>query len=198
MADLEYRRLTRAKSRALFGIVSTTRSSLWLGKDHLLQIDTSGYTESYKRFYFADIQALVMCRTEHWLYQAVVFAALACFFALIGIFGGGPVIAWIFGILAGLFALCLLLDLTGGPSSKCYVRTAVQTEALVSLTRLRRARRTFDVLRPLITAAQGELKMQQPASETAGQPAPPVILDMPPPGSEPILKAQTPEIPNQP
>ena len=36
MAEKEYRRLTRTRARVAFGIVSTGRSSLWLGKDHLL------------------------------------------------------------------------------------------------------------------------------------------------------------------
>ena len=72
MPEVEYRRLTRARNRSRFALVATSRASLWLAKDHLLQIDTSGYTENYKRFHFRDIQALVLCKTDAWLYQAVV------------------------------------------------------------------------------------------------------------------------------
>jgi hypothetical protein len=175
MADREYRRLTRAKSRSLFGVVSTARSSLWLGKDHLLQIDASGYSESYKRFYFRDIQALVFCRTDAWLYRSVVFVALASLFALIAIFGGGPVLGWIFGVIAGLFGLFVLLELLAGPSAKAYLRTAVQTEALISLSRLRRARYVSEMLHPLIIAAQGEFGGgQHPAADSLSG-LPPVI-----------------------
>src|SRR5262252_7141323 len=102
MAEPEYRRLSRGRNRRRFALVTTTRSSLWLGKDHLLVIDSSGYTETYKRFHFRDIQALVLCRTDRWLYQAVILAALGCFFGLIAILGSGPV-TWVFGILAGIF-----------------------------------------------------------------------------------------------
>jgi len=126
-----------------------------LGKDHLLIIDTSGYTETYKRFRFRDIQALVFCTTDTWLYQAVILAAFAGLFGLIAVLGGGPVMAWIFGSLAVIFGISVLVDLLLGPTSKCYLRTAVQTEHLAPLARLRRARRVIATLRPLIVSAQG-------------------------------------------
>jgi hypothetical protein len=168
-----------------------------LGKDHLLQIETSGYTEAYKRFYFRDIQALILCRTDTWLYYAVVFAALASLFALIALLGGGPIVAWIFGCLAALFALCLLIDLVAGPTSKSYLRTAVQTEGLVSLNRVHRARKVFGVLHPLITAAQGELKTNQQVPEFPDQPVPPVILDVPRPPSDSVGTAPNAETPER-
>jgi len=174
MADPDYHRLTRAKSRSMFGFVATSRSSLWVGRDHLLQIDTTGYTETYKRFYFRDIQALVLCKTDTWLFHAVVFAALASLFGLIAFFGGNPIAAWIFGSVAGVFALCLLFDLVAGPTSRSYLRTAVQKEMLVSLNRLRRTRRVFERLRPLITTAQGELTPRTDFSEVQGQPGAPL------------------------
>ena len=191
MAEREYRRLTRAKNRSLFALVSASRSSLWLGKDHVLQIDSSGYTESYKRFHFRDIQALAMCATQTWLYLAVVFAALASLFALVAIVGGGPVVGGIFGGIAGVFALCLIFDLIAGPTAKCYLRTAVQTETLFSIKRLRAARRVFEALRPLIRNAQGELKADSQPANVQDQPIPPIILEVPRPSAEPSAKAST-------
>ena len=52
MAEAEYQRLTRAHPRSGFAVAFAARSSLWLGKDHLLCIDSTGFSESYKRFYF--------------------------------------------------------------------------------------------------------------------------------------------------
>lgn len=156
MADVEYRRLTRPQNRSRFALVTTSKSSLWLAKDHLLVIDTSGYTESYKRFRFRDVQALVLCRTDSWLYRAVILAGLASLSGLLAIVIGGPIAAWIFGIIAALFGFFLLVDLIAGPTSKCYLRTAVQTEPLASLSRLRRAERVLSTLRPLILQAQSE------------------------------------------
>jgi hypothetical protein len=161
MREKEYRRLTRSKSRSIFGIVSTARSSLWLGQDHLLGIDTSGYTETYKRFYFRDIQAVILRKTEWWKAWGVAFGAGTALFALIALLGGDAIVAWIFGSLAGLFLFGLILDLAAGPSCACCLRTAVQTEELPSMNRVRRARKTLARLRPLIAQAQGELAPEE-------------------------------------
>jgi len=161
MADREYHRLTRSRSRSIFGIISTSRSSLWLGKDHLLCIDTTGYNENYKRFYYRDIQALTFRKTDGWIVMAGVFALLAGGFGLIAVFGGDPIVAWVFGILAGICALVLILNLAAGPGCKCFLRTAVQTEELISLNRLRRARKALERLRPLIAEAQGVLAAEE-------------------------------------
>ncbi len=60
-------------------------------------------------------------------------------------------------LLTGVFLAILVANLVLGPTVTTYLRTAVQTEELPSLNTLRRARNAMDKLRPLITAAQGEL-----------------------------------------
>ncbi len=59
---------TRLPGRGLryggFRLFSRAICTLWMGADHLLLVDRTGYTESYKRFYFADIQAIVVRRTS--------------------------------------------------------------------------------------------------------------------------------------
>src|SRR6266571_2538378 len=158
MAQQEYQRLTWARRRQSgFIAFSATRSSLWLAKDHLLCIDTTGYTESYKRFYFRDIQAVIIRRTEGWKITALVLGALAGIFALVAALQGELVGRIIFGVLAGLLTLAFIIHLALGPSSTCHLRTAVQTEQLPSLNRLRRARHVLNRLRPLIAQAQGQL-----------------------------------------
>jgi hypothetical protein len=198
MAEREYRRLTRARNRSSFAIAFTARTSLWLGRDHLLQIETSGYTESYKRFHFRDIQAIAFCTTRTWLYFGGLFAALAALFGAIAA-GIGTVIGWsIFGSIAGVLALCLIVDLLAGPTAKCYLRTAVQTEPLASITRLRTARKVTGVLQPLITNAQGELKPEALAPETTAQAIPPIISEVPPPVVEPMVPPSAPQNENPP
>jgi hypothetical protein len=137
-----------------------------LGEDHLLAIDTSGYTETYKRFYFRDIQAFMVRRTSHWIIWGVVFGVLAIPFGALAIFDpiGEAVAGWIFGCAAGVFLLALALDLAAGPSCVCQVRTAVQTEELPSLNRLRRARKVLGRLRPLIAGVQGQLAPEEIAA----------------------------------
>jgi hypothetical protein len=178
MTEPRYQRLTRSRPRASFGVISTSRSCLWLGEDHLLAIDTSGYTETYKRFYFRDIQAFVLRQSRHWIVWGVVFGVLASAFGLFAIVNpiGEALARWILGCVAAVFLMALLLDLAAGPSCVCHVRTAVQTEELPSLNRLRRARRVLHRLRPLIVAAQGQLAPEEIAARLreTDTPLPPV------------------------
>ena len=42
---------------------SRAMCTVWLGRDHLLLVSRAGYTENYKRFYFRDIQAIIIRKT---------------------------------------------------------------------------------------------------------------------------------------
>ena len=59
MAEKEYKKL--AGSGRSFISVNT----VWMGRDHLLAVETVGYTEHYRRFYFKDIQAFLVQRNRH-------------------------------------------------------------------------------------------------------------------------------------
>lgn len=137
------------------GSSSFQRIRLWLGPDHLLLVGSSFVGERYRRFYFADIQAIVICQTATWVVSAIIIliAALAA--------GAGalvpnldPVLRWIFIGIGAFFLLVLFVHLYLGQTCLCQVRTAVQTEPLPSLRRLRDARAVLARLRPLIEAAQ--------------------------------------------
>jgi len=171
MAEREYHRLTPARPRSQFAIVSTGNSSLWLGKDHLLCVDSTSYTESYKRFYFRDIQSIIVQKTDRQRISSLIlgFCAGICLLFLLVTDNTGIKVLW--GIIAGLFGLVLLLDVIAGPSSYCLLRTAVQSEELASMNRLRRARRVLNRVRPLIAAAQGELTPEELAARLNQPPA---------------------------
>lgn len=161
MAEQEYTRLTRGHVRTGFAVAVTSRCSLWLGRDHLLFIDSNGYTETYKRFYFRDIQAFTISLTRNRLVWNWILGSLAslCVIAWIAdILSSSPTTST-GGIITGivvtlLFSIPLLLNNLLGPTCTCQIKTAVQTEELPPLNRLRRARRVLTRLRPLISAAQ--------------------------------------------
>jgi hypothetical protein len=166
MAEKEYQRLT-SMSRIAF----VSRSSLWLGKDHLLCIDSNGYAENYKRFYFRDIQTVTfMASKRRFIWNWVSGAPTAIFLVLLlgalpytGSTGPGSNLGELvfFGFLTFVFALVFLINNLLGPSCICHLRTAVQTEELPSLNRLRRARKLLNRIRPFITAAQGALSPEE-------------------------------------
>lgn len=186
MADIAYKRLTRPRNRALFSAAIATRSSLWLGPDHILHVDSTGYTENYKRFAFRDIQAVTVRYTQRWIIRIAAFVLLAVLFLAIGLGVGGVGALVGNGIVCGFFLLLLAVDLIKGQSCVCQLRTAVQTEDLPSLNRVRRVKRVMGVLRPLIVQAQGviapeqipalvhELQMQARSSEATPEQAVPV------------------------
>lgn len=176
MAEKEYIKLTPARQRAGLAILSVSRSRLWLGKDHLLLVTTDGYTETYKRFYFRDIQALFIRGTERQTIIGAVTGLLTALFVAIGIGASAIELRWTFGVLAATCAIPFLMNLVYGPTCACQLRTAVQTEDLPSLSRVRRARKVFARIRPLIAAAQGELNPEEIPSrmrESVLQPAAP-------------------------
>jgi hypothetical protein len=96
-----------------------------------------------------------------------------------------------FAFLTSVFAVAFLINSVLGPTCICHVRTAVQVEELSSLNRLRRARKMFNRIRPLIAAAQGELppgevpaRMRAAAVSTEAATPAPGISPAPPPGTD--------------
>jgi hypothetical protein len=173
-ARRDYRRL-RGAGWGLLG-----RSSLWLGRDHLLAAETYGFTEVYRRFYFHDLQAIVIqqsrARRDWNLIVGLVAGLVAGLFGLILLVSGMDATGWtILAILESPLLLGLLANNLRGPTCRVQIRTAVQTAELPSLRRLRNAERMLDTVRPLIAQAQGVitadmLRTLNPAA--AANPAP--------------------------
>jgi hypothetical protein len=167
--EREYRRLPGRGVRRQ-GIATAARTRLWLARDHLLAVDYQWYSEDYKRFYFRDIQAVILRKTRTGRTINEVLTPLTCIVLALALsltIAGGPdelafgMFWWIIGavLLAFLVANILL-----GPTCRCHLKTAVQTEELPSLRRLRRARKVLARVRPLIVAAQGELTLGEIAA----------------------------------
>lgn len=173
MAERDYQRLTRARMRRTgFLVAFATRSSLWLGKDHLLCVDSNGYSEVYRRFHFRDIQSVTLRLNQRRVWWAITLALPLLVLVAITAFSvpARSLTEWTtgetvgVGVLAGLAAFCAALMLVNwlrGPGCVCHLRTAVQVEEVPSLCRLSRARRVLDRVRPLIVAAQGQLTAEE-------------------------------------
>jgi hypothetical protein len=151
--DKEYQRLPGegTKKRIFFGF-----TRLYLGKDHLLCVYNSAYTEDYRRFYFKDIQSIVIGINSTRERLSVRFAGAALFLLLFAFWRGGY---WsvFFMILACLFLLNALINWRRGPTCTCRLSTAASQEELPSLGRLQNAMKVIEVLKPLISECQGTL-----------------------------------------
>lgn len=124
-----YRFVKGSRHRGFFGGFS----SLWLAGDHLLLLRSSGWAdrwrESYRRFYFRDIQALIICETtqrRNWaialLLSTLFFLVMAALFRESG---------FLFHLPAALiFLITLLVYWFKGPTCNTHIQTAVQTTQL--------------------------------------------------------------------
>jgi hypothetical protein len=155
-AQTTYRRLP-GRRRRVGALWTAARHSLWLGADHLLQVESRFYSEEYRRFYYHDIELLMVRRTRHWLVWSVLFGVLLSGSVWWGVQAGEPVGQSLGAALAGLSLLALLVNVLYGPTCACHLRTAVQTVLLPSLNRLRYVRKVLPLLQPFIMQAQGEL-----------------------------------------
>ncbi len=165
MAEKEYQRLTRTAVRGFVGI---TRASLWLGSDHVLCVDTTGYSETYKRFYFRDIQAITVRGAAVRNVWTMVLAVTVFLLVIIGLANDSPGKEVCLS-LAGLALLALIINVMRGPTCSCQIRTAVQIEPL-PISRVRVARKVLDRLRPLIASAQGQLSPEEIAARLSEPP----------------------------
>jgi hypothetical protein len=176
MPENEYIRLTRSAPRheglaALIG-----RSSLWLGKDHLLAVDSNGYNEEYKRFHFRNIQTVTVALTKrrfvwNWLLGVPLGLCLCGWvlaFSADSLSLAGNII---FATVAALFAIPFLANNLLGPTCVTHLSTAVQVEKIPGLNRLRRAQKVLNQLHPLIVAAQADFTSaptESPQQSTPG------------------------------
>jgi len=164
------------------GATLTHYVRLYQAPDHLLQVFSSGYSEQYKRFYFKDIQAILIRKTDSGKIFNAIWAVFAFFFAAIGLSIGG-LTAGVLLVITAFFVACLLVNIAMSPTCVCHVRTAVQTEKLPNWRRVRAARKGIARIKPLIEAVQGSYATQavaqpaHPSQDTPGElpSAPPVI-----------------------
>jgi hypothetical protein len=173
-APKEYRKLPGR------GATLTHYVRLYTGVDHVLQVASTGFTEDYKRFYYRDIQAITVRKTYVGKAMNAFLGATVAVLGIPALFTSTPVTI-VLASFAGAFSIGLGANIALGATCVCHVRTAVQHEKLASLSRLRRARRALERLKPLIAQAQGELSsahfegMVGPEAKKPDEGLPPVI-----------------------
>ena len=150
----EYHKLPGSKKGFLIG-----KYTLWQGSDHLLQIFSRVGVEEYKRFYFNDIQAVITRKTAVGTIQNMVIGFLVLIFTLPAIFFDE---GWslFYAVVAAAMLLLLVVGLIRGPTCKTILMTAVQTEKLHTLHRLKTTSKVMDRLRVHIHQTQGTLNRE--------------------------------------
>ena len=166
MAEVETRHTEEIRYRRVRGLRATltlSHSALFTAPDHLLLCDyRSGFTERYKRFYFRDIEAVIIRKTQNWMVSMAMWAIAAFVFFLIA-----TATHWnrFLQVMEAICALFFLRNLIRGPSCRTHVQTAVQTDALPMLKRVRQTQRVLRSVFALI--AQAQEQRQPVASDQA-------------------------------
>jgi hypothetical protein len=148
--------------------------------DHILSVTASGFSENYRRFYYRDIQAIIVRQTDAGRTANIILGILVGLTALIWL---GPILnpdsqnlgfILFCAIANGLFLLPLVINILLGPTCHCYIKTAVQTDRLYAVGRLRTAQKFLDRIRPRIMEAQSvpaATKTSAAAAPTGGSTA---------------------------
>lgn len=162
-AAVAYRRLPGSTPWLRFGAMSGPATSLWLGPDHLLKIERGMSREIYKRFYYRDIQAVVIEQTTRRFVLTVidlVAISLITLFALIFSRSAGSAVPYIL-VLSSPFLVGLIVNAILGRTSQGALVTAVGRERLSSLGRVDRAVQALPLIAAEVNRAQGELPTAQ-------------------------------------
>ena len=164
-------------------------ASLWAGADHILSVKSTRFQEQYKRFYFRDIQAIVITRVPRFVISPPLLAvALLLVGVLIYSYSLrlaapvrlAPLAGWPWLLLAALTAVWIYIS--AAQSCTCRLYTAVSREDLPSLYRMWTARKALAELERQIAQVQGvftqdwadavDLRTLGPADAAGGPSAP--------------------------
>ena len=152
---MTYRRLP-GKRRTLGG-----SSTLWISEDHLLLVKSTRVAEQYRRFYFRDIQAVLIREKRFSLKRNIL--DMVFWLGIVWIYLAHAPLTALFG------AAVLLYKRFSGPYCVCHIQTAVQTKPLPSLYRLRVAEEVLNRIAPLIESAQAREVEESSPSEPSAQ-----------------------------
>ncbi len=137
-----------------FRLVSNATSVLWLGDDHLLQVEATLAAERYKRFSYGDIQALLLRETARGLVYSALLGTFAAGCALLAWGMEDPGTRRVFLGLAVIGLILLAVNLFRGGTCRCQLQTAAGPHLLPSLSRRRPARRALRLITEKVEGAQ--------------------------------------------
>lgn len=166
-----YERLTRPR----FGMNGL--GSLWLGKDHVLLVNNAFAVERYRRWYYRDIQAVVLRRTSFRMMWNIILGVVA--FMLLSAAGASlygsststsseditilSVMAAVFGFMAFAMIGVAAVNTSMGPSCTAFIQTPHGLDRLSTPNRVPAVEKLNARLWPALVVAQ-----RQEGSQTEG------------------------------
>jgi hypothetical protein len=160
---LAYRKLRTSRN----GFGSSSR--LYLGPDHILSVESDLFTEKYYRFYFTDIQAIIVQKTDRGAIWSILLGCLALLTTTCSI-GAIPPGEWTptpgYFILALAALTIMIVNLVKGPTCKTFFQTSVTVQKVGALHRQKKTEQILPEIRSQIRVVQGSLTREQIERET--------------------------------
>jgi hypothetical protein len=121
-----------------------TRHKLLQAADHLLLVQSTGFTEDYRRVYFRDIGTVIVRRTYRRERISLILALIAGAVLLLRLTGAN----WTVVLPVTVpFLVAIGINIARGPSCECHVTTRVQTMPLPTPRRVAKVPRLIQYLR---------------------------------------------------
>lgn len=133
------------------------RRRLYLGSDHLLVIDSDGYTENYRFINYRDIESIRLMRTVNYPMWGWVFGIYSVLILWLGYIATAEWAQIALSAVAAFTLILLMVHLLKGPTVSVRLETAVSVIELPNLDRLRRAEQVIATITEQIEKAQGTL-----------------------------------------
>lgn len=177
-------------------------ATLWMAKDHLLSVETTLYAEDYRRYYYSEIEGVVLRRTRG---RQLVGAALGLL-TLLAWWGaasllGGRVKDWTSLVPLAIILFLPLIVLAAyflfGPSCVTLVKTPTGYHPLPALAGIRSARKAVARFSPLVAEAQGTIPVEELRALAGALPLPGRLPPPPLPVAGAGAKATAPAKPYQ-
>ncbi len=176
MSETSFRKLP-GRAVGIDGIVR-----LWLADDYILASHSTFGVERYRRYFFRDIEAVIIRNTNvrfGWNLAfgilGVIFAGAAGLFRFTSVFESSEDFAQagfiVFAVLAGICVAFALINTLLGPSCRVYFQTPAGLQDLRAPRRMPKALRMLDLVEAVIAEAQSREVAPSPAPSPAPAPA---------------------------
>ncbi|MBN4074096.1 hypothetical protein JYT61_00895 [bacterium AH-315-E10] len=151
------------------GLVSLSYANykLYMADDHILSLELSGYAERYKRYYFSDIEAIMIqpnyYRMIHNIIYGIIFALIGLVLLIAHSDSDSDAFVGLFIFFSPfLFILIVLIILNTfrGMGCKTSILTRTSSEQLKALDRVKKAQKIIPQISEHIVAVQGYIDFE--------------------------------------
>ena len=137
---------------------------LYYHDDHLLYVHFTMGSETYRRLYFNEIDAIQISETSTYLNVTAITAVIMLIggiTTLLAAVGNGSGAVFVGILLLVLPGWALVDNLVRGKTCRTYAHTRIQKLEIQSMSRLRNARKIMNIIEPMILAAQAGASSSQ-------------------------------------